>query len=147
MSYIFRQLLLISRVIVGGIFMAHGYQKLILIGLPATAHSFAQVGVPSPSLSADYAAIVELFGGMALMLGLALPLVGLLLGADMLGAFLFVHARHGLIVEQGGFEYVVTLGLAALLLGFSDGGPLAFDSLLRSLFGRKEKLPEPEIRG
>jgi putative oxidoreductase len=130
MQRIFRQLILIGRVAAGSIFVAHGWQKLVVNGIPNTQHSFARMGIPSPELTAYYATSVELVAGVALIIGLFLPLAGLLLASDMLGAFAFVHDKHGIFVQQGGFELVAALGILALLLGFSGGGTLALDHVL-----------------
>jgi putative oxidoreductase len=76
------------------------------------------------------AAVVELAGGATLVLGLAVPVAGLLLLVDMIGAFVFVHAGAGLFVEQGGYELVLVLGAAALLLAAVGAGRFSVDHLL-----------------
>ena len=101
--------LLVTRIAVGLVFLAHGWQKLFTNGIDGTAAFFDQVGVPAASAAAWSAAVVELAGGAALVLGLAVPVAGLLLLVDMIGAFLFVHAGAGLFVEQGGAELVLAL--------------------------------------
>jgi putative oxidoreductase len=120
--------LLIARVGIGAIFIAHGWQKFGQFGMAGTAASFHKMGVPAPTLSAWYAASVELVGGALLLIGLALPVVGLLLALDMLGALFIVHLPNGLI-GPGGYELVLALGVAALALGF-NGGAFAVDRLL-----------------
>src|SRR5690606_4633308 len=92
--------------------------------------------------SAVYAAFVELLGGAALAAGLGLPVVGVLLFADMAGAFVFVHAGEGLFLADGGtlrngYELVLVLGLASLLFAAGAGGRLTVDRwLLRNRPGR-----------
>ena len=71
-----------------------------------------------------------LAGGAALILGLAVSVAGLLLLIDMIGAFAFVHAGAGLFVEQGGYELVLALGAAALLLAVVGAGRFSLDHLL-----------------
>jgi putative oxidoreductase len=122
--------ILLTRVAVGVVFFAHGWQKLATNGIGGTAAFFDQVGVPAASAAAWVAAVVELAGGAALVLGLAVPLAGLLLLVDMLGAFLFVHAGAGLFVDQGGYELVLILGAAALLLAALGAGRFSLDHLL-----------------
>jgi putative oxidoreductase len=123
---------LLARLGVGVVFIAHGWQK-IQVGVTATAHNFDHLGVPVPTAAAVYATFVELLGGAALILGLGLPVAGVLLFADMLGAFVFVNAKHGIFVtDQGaakeGFELVLVLGLASLLFAAGAGGRLTLDS-------------------
>jgi len=121
---------LVTRVVVGLVFVAHGWQKLSTNGIDGTAAFFDQVGVPAASAAAWLAALVELAGGAALVLGLAVPVAGLLLLVDMIGAFLFVHAGAGLFVDQGGYELVLVLGAAALLFAVIGAGRYSVDHLL-----------------
>jgi putative oxidoreductase len=121
---------LVTRVAVGLVFLAHGWQKLSTNGIDGTTAFFDQVGVPAASAAAWFAAVVELAGGAALVLGLAVPVAGLLLVVDMIGAYAFVHAGAGLFVEQGGYELVLVLGAAALLLAVNGAGRFSIDHLL-----------------
>lgn len=78
--------LLVARVAIGVVFVAHGWQKLHTNGLTATGHAFGAMGVPAPTLSAYYATFVELGAGILLILGLFTPIAGVLLFLDMVGA-------------------------------------------------------------
>jgi putative oxidoreductase len=129
---------LVTRVAVGLVFLAHGWQKLSTNGIDGTTAFFDQVGVPAAWAAAWFAAVVELAGGAALVLGLAVPVAGLLLVVDMIGAYAFVHAGAGLFVEQGGYELVLTLGAAALLLAVIGAGRYSLDHLLTA--GRRTGL-------
>lgn len=128
---------LLARCGVGAVFIAHGWQK-IQVGITATSRDLDAMGAPAPTAAAVYSTFVELLGGTALVLGLALPVAGTLLFLDMAGAFAFLHVKHGIfLVDKGkvdnGFELVLILGLAALLFAAGGGGRLALD---RRLFGR-----------
>ncbi|GAA4628334.1 hypothetical protein GCM10023196_044240 [Actinoallomurus vinaceus] len=125
---------LLARCGVGVVFLAHGWQK-IQVGVNATGHNFDAMGVPAPTAAAVYSTFVELLGGTALILGAALPVAGTLLFLDMAGAFVFVHAEHGVfLVDKGtprnGFELVLVLGLASLLFAAGGGGRLTLDHRL-----------------
>src|SRR5688572_27692861 len=109
---------LIGRIGIGIVFVAHGWQKWTEYGLAGTTASFEKMGVPLPSVSAAFAATVELAGGLALIAGFALPIAGVLLAVNMAGAFFLVHAS-GPLIGQGGSELVIVLGAAALALGFN----------------------------
>ncbi|GAB3689159.1 DoxX family protein [Saccharopolyspora tripterygii] len=125
---------LIGRVGVGIVLIAHGWQKLVTWGVPATAQNFGAMGVPLPQVAAWYATLVELIGGVLLVLGIALPLVGLAVALDMAGAILFVHLPHGLFAPDG-FELPLAIGAAALAMGFNAGNW----SLDHAMFGRRAK--------
>jgi putative oxidoreductase len=50
----------------------------------------------------------------------------------MIGAMALVHGSGGFFVETGGYEYVLALAAACLVIGFSGPGAVALDSLWRS---------------
>jgi putative oxidoreductase len=133
--------LLAARVGLGIIFIAHGWQKFTEYGLDGTAASFEQMGVPLPTASALFAAVVELVGGAALLLGLAVPVAGLLLALNMLGALVLVHAGNGVFVGNNGFELVLALAAGALVLAAVGAGRFSLDRLiaprLSTLAGRR----------
>ncbi|MER7133906.1 DoxX family protein [Streptosporangium saharense] len=121
--------LLLARIGVGVIFVVHGWQKFATMGLSGTSAFFEQVGVPLPGLAAPVVAVVELVGGIALILGAALPIAAILLILDMLGAVVFVHGANGFDAASGGYEFVLALISALLAIAFSGGGALALDDL------------------
>jgi putative oxidoreductase len=132
---------LLARVAVGVVLIMHGWQKFFEYGISGTTASFVQMGVPLPGVSAVFAATVEVAGGAALILGIGLPVVGLLIAIDMAGAFVFAKMGAPLIAPGGGqLELVLLVG--GLLAGFAGGAY----SLDRFLFRAKEKnaaTPEP----
>jgi len=129
--------LLIARVGLGVVFIAHGWQKFRTNGLDGTAAGFDQMGIPAPTLSAYFAAFVELVGGAALVLGVLTTVAGVLLAVNMAGAFLFVHMSNGVFVANGGWEFVVVLGLFALTVAAIGAGRFSLDNALtRSTAGR-----------
>lgn len=123
--------LLIGRIGLGVIFFAHGWQKLVTNGIDGVTAGFTAMGIPLPGVSAWFAAIVELAGGAALILGLAVPLVALLLAIDMVGALFLVHLDAGLFVTDGGYELVLALAVGAVMLAGVGAGRYSVDALLR----------------
>ena len=121
--------LLLARLGLGVIFIAHGWQKVRVKGMATTAVGLDQVGVPAPVVATYYATCVELIGGAALIAGLFTVVAATLLFVDMLGAFVFVHATHGVFVDYGGYELVLALGLAALLIAVFGAGRYSIDGL------------------
>ncbi|WP_072807012.1 DoxX family protein [Rhodococcoides yunnanense] len=129
-STIFRDIAaLVARIGLGIVFIAHGWQKLNTNGLDATKAGFEGMGVPLPAVSAYFATFVELIGGVALVLGIFTPIVGILLFLDMLGAFLFVHYDLGVFVTEGGYELVVALGVGAFALAAFGAGRFSLDGV------------------
>jgi putative oxidoreductase len=124
---------LITRLLVGVVFVAHGWQKMTA-GWGRITEGFTEMGVPLPQLAAGFAMVAELLGGALLILGLLTPLAGAALVIVCIGAALFVHARNGVFIGDGGWELVGALGSAALLLAAGGAGRFSLDHLL---FGRR----------
>jgi putative oxidoreductase len=123
--------LFFGRIVVGIIFLVHGWKKFTDTGLPVTAKLFGQAGVPLPSLAAPAVATLEVVGGVAFIVGLALPVFGTLFALNMVGAIVFVHGENGFFLGDGGFEYVLLLTAASFMVAFSGGGKLAVDNVWR----------------
>ena len=118
------------RIVVGIIFLAHGWQKITTMGFHGTEGMFAKIGIPVPLVSAAVVILVEFLGGIALILGLATRWASLLLVVDMLGAIYFVHMRNGFFLTHGGYEFALSLLAACVALALGGGGSLALDSLI-----------------
>lgn len=123
--------LLIVRVAIGLVFVAHGAQKLFIIGLAGITSGFAQYGVPSPAIAAPLVTFVELFGGAALIIGLLTRLAALGIAADMLGAILIVHGKNGFFLPTG-FEFAFMLCVVAIALVLAGAGPYSVDAVIAS---------------
>lgn len=121
--------LAVVRVVVGGIFVAHGAQKLFQFGLDGVTGAMAQMGVPIPPLSAALVTFTELLGGLALLLGLFTRLAALPLAFAMLVAMLQVHLKGGLFLPDG-IEYTLVLLASSIGLALAGPGALALDNLL-----------------
>src|SRR5260370_27624301 len=81
------------RLIVGLGFMEHGFAKLTK-GPENFAAILHALGVPAPHLMAWFSILVELFAGLAVLLGALVPLVSIPLAALLLVAIFTVHLRY-----------------------------------------------------
>src|SRR5713101_2907886 len=131
------------RLIVGYGFMQHGFAKLSK-GPEAFAAILHAIGVPAPHLMAWLTILIEVFGGLAVLLGALVPLASLPMAAVLLVAIFTVHLPYGfssikLISVTSGHAQLGPPGyetnllylacLAALVLGGS--GPMSIDGYLR----------------
>jgi putative oxidoreductase len=123
----------ILRVILGFLFAAHGWQKFNEWTIAGTQASFAKMGVPAAEIAAPAVAVLELGGGIALILGVLTRIAALLLALDMLGALFLVHASAGVFAATGGYELVLLLAAAAVAVALTGAGRISVD---RALFGR-----------
>ena len=63
------------------------------------------MGFAQPRVLGTLAAFTELFGGLALAIGLYIPIVAAMLAVDMVVAIKKAHWSKGFFVQKGGYEY------------------------------------------
>lgn len=121
--------LALLRLITGIVFVAHGAQKLFVFGLDGVTGAFTQMGVPMAAVAAPAVALVEVFGGLALISGLLTRLASVGLVITMLGALFLVHLPAGFFLPNG-YEFVLTLAAAAATLVMTGPGRYSLDAAL-----------------
>lgn len=114
--------LLLLRVSLATMWIAHALLKLFVFTLPGTAKFFDSVGLPGALACPVFAA--ELLGGIALLAGVYARQVSLALTPILLAAA-WVHLPNGWVHTStgGGWEYPVFLAVMSLvhwLLGDGD---------------------------
>jgi len=123
--------LVLLRLTTGLILAAHGTQKLFGWfggpGLDATGQFFETIGFLPGRRHALMAGLAETGGGLLLALGLFTPIGAALICSVMLVA-VTVHAKNGFFAQNGGYEYAVVLGVAALSVAFTGPGSLSLDA-------------------
>ncbi|MDX2357540.1 DoxX family protein [Dietzia sp. PP-33] len=122
--------LLLARVLLGVILIAHGWEKLVTNGAGGTGEFFDSVGVPAAQAAAVFAGVVELAGGILLVLGLLTPIVAVLVAVVMFGAYLFVHQGAGIFATNGGWELVAVIALSVVVFGLVGAGRFSLDALI-----------------
>jgi putative oxidoreductase len=123
---------LLLRLVVGGLFVGHGTQKLFGWfggnGLDATAQGFEHLGLRPGRHNAIAAGAAEAGGGALLAVGLETPFAASVLVATMMTAIHRVHAKNGPWSSNGGYEYNLVLIAAALALAEVGPGALSLDA-------------------
>jgi putative oxidoreductase len=129
------------RMVLGAGFMVHGWAKWSR-GPAAFAELLKQAHVPLPLANAWLVTVLEIFGGLALLMGAFVTIVSVPLILSMLGAMFTVNIKYGFsavntigLTPEGpvfgppGYEInlLYIAGLVTLILG--GAGPLSIDAL------------------
>ncbi len=121
------------RLIAGIIVFAHGLQKLTEVG-PGNfgGQVLAGLGVPLPVFMGYVVTLVELVGGILLIVGFLSRLAALLLTIDLVIAILLVKVNVGFISGSSGTGAELDLALIAgfLVILFAGPGRLSVDHAL-----------------
>lgn len=115
---------LLLRLMLGGMFLAHGLMKFVTFTLAGTAGFFESLGFPG--WTAYVVAPAEVLAGIALLAGfhsrrVAIASVPILLGA------MSVHLGNGWLFSNanGGWEYPLYLLATAVVVALLGGGRIA----------------------
>jgi putative oxidoreductase len=114
---------LLLRLVLGAIFIAHGFQKV-----SGDMHEFTRtvghLGFPMPLLFAWAAAFSEFLGGICVLAGLFARWAALAIAIVMVVAVTQVHLHEGLI---HGYEYPLALLAIAIAIVLTGAGPVSLD--------------------
>ena len=117
--------LLILRLVLGAIMIAHGWQKI-------AGHMHGIMGMlPHLGIPAWMAYLVvaaEFGGGILVVVGFLTRFAAAAIFIDMMVAILKVHLKNGL-TGQGGFEFPLACAAIAFALIFLGAGPISLDWL------------------
>jgi len=125
--------LVVLRVGLGVVFIAHGYNHVFGGGkIAGTARWFESLGMRPGALHAWTASLTELGAGALLLAGLLTPWACAGVVGTMAVAWVTNHLRNGFFIFRPGegYEYVMTLTLAALALAGLGGGEWSLDNAL-----------------
>lgn len=112
--------LLVLRLAVGAVFIAHGWGDASQAGGAATnIANYRDAGIPLPELSAWFGAYMQLLGGIVVLFGALTRLIAVGFAVVMAGALIFVHAGEPLVLAQdgsgSGFAFIMLAASLALL--------------------------------
>ena len=117
------RLLSLLRIVTGLIFLQHGAQKLL--GVPPMAEGMSM----PPAFSLFwFGGILELFGGLLVMIGLFTRPVAFILSGEMAVAYWMFHANQGLFPALNGGDAAILYCFVFLYLAAAGPGPWSLDS-------------------
>lgn len=118
-----RPLLSLMRIVTALLFLEHGTSKILMF--PLTSMSG-----PTPWSVYWIAGIIELTGGLFLLVGLWSRPVALLLSGEMAIGYWMVHAPHSVFPVVNGGESAILFCFNFLFLAFAGAGPWSVDAWL-----------------
>lgn len=112
---------LLLRLTLGGALLAHGLMKVFVFTLPGTVGFFQSLGLPGAL--AYLVVLVEVAGGLALILGFKTRIAALIAVPVLLGAA-WVHAPNGWVFSNpsGGWEFPVFWAAALVVQSLLGDG-------------------------
>jgi putative oxidoreductase len=125
--------LAILRLVVGGIVLAHGVQKLGYLGgggPSGTVGVMAHIGVKPEPFWAAVVTAAEVGGGILILLGFLGPVGPWLIVADMIVAAITIHWPNGFWSTKGGIEFPLSVGGGAVALGLVGFGGWSVDAVI-----------------
>ncbi len=120
---------LILRVVLGVIFLYHGYAKFGM-GTEAIAGFFGAVGIPMAGFFAPLVIWVEMIGGVALILGVLTHWVSKLFVIISLVALFMVHIKNGFSIAQNGYEFILLILAASVTTMIMGAGKYSVDAMI-----------------
>jgi len=122
--------ILLLRVSLGILFLAHGLLKVLVFTLPGTAQFFESVGLPG--FMAYPVTLLEVVGGVALILGLYSRWVAIALFPILFVATFKLHWGNGWLFtnENGGWEFPAFFAVATLIQFLLGNGAYALSNRL-----------------
>ncbi len=124
---------LLVRMIVGGVFLAEGFQKFLFAEALGVGR-FMKIGIPAPEIMAPFVGVVEIVCGALLLAGLWTRLATIPLTIDILVAIattkipILVERGFWAMVHEARTDYSMLLGL--IVLSLIGAGRWSVDALL-----------------
>jgi putative oxidoreductase len=118
------------RVAIGYIMFMHGWAKVTGPGFGGVSGMMAKNNLVPGGAFAGAAMFLETVGAVCIIVGLFTRFFAAALAIEMGIAFLVVHMSKGFAAGQGGFEYVLLLGVVLFAIAIRGGGPYSVDRMI-----------------
>jgi putative oxidoreductase len=121
---------LIVRVAVGWNLLVHGWGKIFIVPpSEAVLKGFTDLGLSAPEFWFWSGLFIELFGGVALILGLFTRFFAAAAAIELL-VITILYWKTGFAWTRRGYEYTLLWGLVCFAIALRGGGPYSLDRKL-----------------
>ena len=125
--------LTLLRIYIGAMLGYHGFLRLFAPGnFAGSVAYFVQVGIPFAKMSTFLFGFSELIGGLLLLIGLSTRFVSAALIVELIAVFFKVHMKNGLLVSNNGYEFVLLIAAALLVILVNGPGHLSLDKFFNN---------------
>ncbi|MFC5231989.1 DoxX family protein [Pseudonocardia zijingensis] len=123
--------LLLARIGLGILMIGHAALMYNFAGsLAGVGELFAPMGIPIPGVLGPANVLFEFVGGIAMIVGVAVPIVGVIMALNMVGAWVLVHTSPLYSMDNNGPELVIAIALLSLVLAVTGSGRFGLDHVL-----------------
>jgi putative oxidoreductase len=117
--------ILVGRILLSIMFILAGFSKLTAIS--ATAGWFGSIGLPAPTVTAVVVGLVELVGGLAIVVGYQTRIAAIVIALFTVGATLIAHLDFADMTQQLFFMKNLSITGGLLILAAVGAGSLSVD--------------------
>jgi putative oxidoreductase len=118
--------ILVGRILLSAMFILAGFGKLTAIS--ATAGWFGSIGLPVPTVTTVIVGLVELFGGLAILVGFQTRIAAIVLALFTLGATAVAHLDFSDQMQMLMLQKNLAITGGFLILAAVGGGALSIDA-------------------
>lgn len=118
--------ILAGRVLLSILFIFAGFGKLTAIS--ATAGWFGSIGLPVPTVTAVVVGLVELLGGLAILVGFQTRIAAIVIAIFTLGATAIAHLDFSDAMQVLMLQKNLAIAGGLLILAIAGAGSLSVDS-------------------
>lgn len=118
--------ILIGRILLSIIFILSGFSKLTALG--GTAGYFGSMGIPAPMVVAVLVGLLELLGGLAVLIGFRTRDAAFALAAFSIASAFVAHMNWSDMMQLINFQKNLAMAGGFLVLAAYGAGPLSVDA-------------------
>jgi putative oxidoreductase len=119
-------IILLGRILLSFMFILSGFSKLTAIG--GTAGYFASMGLPAPTIVAVLVGLLELLGGLAVLIGFQTRIAAYALAIFTVAAAFVAHMNWADMMQLINFQKNIAVAGGFLVLAAFGPGSLSVDA-------------------